>query len=278
MLSGEETRTLHRMVLDDENFQHTHFWRQINLAASENPAVINAWHTSDHELARRFHADLAALQRRLSSLPSSEEAVWYDTVEAVNGIIDTCDLMGRRIEPHHKMVSGLAVAHVFYLCAAMQHALGFACTLFAREKLAVREPDYIFPPDASDELELTLRLLITSAENYRKSEMAFMATADIYTAILAFMEHVRREFAATSGPAMSGRRMTDLFSGLGRFMKIGPGVVQVREYFGDAALTEEITASYETALEAVTRSTALRRETDEGLNHVTQRNDPPEEW
>jgi len=275
MLSGTETQALHRMVVDDRNFQHTAFWRQVALAASENPAVINAWHTSEHDLARRFHTDLTDLQKQLALLPSTDEAIWLDTVDAVNRVIDSCDVMGRRFEPQHKMVSGLAVAHVFYLCAAMQHALGFACTIFARDMLAAHAPDYIFAAGAGDELNLTIRLLTTSAENYRKSEMAFTATADIYTAILSFMDHVRRELAASSGARAQATRMADLFSALGRFLKVGPGVVQVRDYFGDAALTEEVTDSYETACEAVERTAELRRETDEALTKIAESNDPP---
>src|SRR5690606_6620654 len=126
------------------------------LAASENPAVINAWHTSDHDLARRFHADLLAVQQQMAQLPSTEDEVWVETVDAVNRLIDTCDAAGRSFEPRHKMISGLAVAHVFYLCAAMQHALGFPCTVFARENLARCAAAFVFPPDREEELDLTL--------------------------------------------------------------------------------------------------------------------------
>lgn len=271
MLSGTETRALHLMVLDDRHFQHTAFWRQAALACSENPAFINAWHTAEHDLARRFHTDCTTLCEQLAQLPCDDEEVWIGTVEAVNRLVETCDLAGRRFEPEHKMIGGLAVAHVFYLCAAMQHALGFACTTYARERLAPLRPAFTFPPEAGDDLELTIRLLSTSAENYRKSEMAFFASADIFTAILDFMEHVRREFRAQSRDV----RMAELFSNLGRFLKVGPGVVQVREYFGDAALAEELTASREVASEAAARSIGLREETDDALTQVAERNDWP---
>ncbi|MFW6027696.1 MAG: hypothetical protein ACOC91_02700 [bacterium] len=272
MLSGAETRSLHFMVLDDGNFQHAPFWRQTALALSENPAFINAWHTSEHELARRFHTDLATLRARLAELPSEEEDVWAGTVEAVNRLIETCDLAGRRFEPQHKMIGGLAVAHVYYLCAAMQHALGFACTEFARERLAPLEPEYTFPPEEAGALDLTIRLLSTSAENYRKSEMAFMAAAEIFSAVLAFMDHVRRELQAQS----RSMPMSGLFSGLGRFLKVGPGVVQVREHFDDTALTETVAASRDISREAVARATDLREETDHALMQLAERNEWPE--
>lgn len=271
MLSGAETQALHRMVLDDCNFQSAAYWRQIVLAASENPAVINAWHTSGHDLARRFHADLLGVQQQLAQLPSNEDEVWVDTVDAVNRLIDTCDMAGRRFEPRHKVISGLAVAHVFYLCAAMQHALGFPCTVFARENLARCESAFVFPPGKDEEFDMTVRLLATSAENYRKSEMAFAAAAEIYTAILNFMEYLRRELAQSAAPPIS--RLTDLFSGLGRFLKIGPGVVRIREQYDDATLADEIAISRDRAGEAEMRISALRRETDDALTQLAERNE-----